>query len=131
MAISSPTIDLPLVTVRAPAASQIASTAARASAAVRHQWTWPPRRMTLRFPGLEIEIEMRDDVVLDVAAVVAQRLELRQLRHHLGAARGEALAHHEAQRLLQRLVAERAARVLLEVARCRLHQRRRAAPIGG
>ena len=39
---SSDIIDLPFVTVRAPAARQMASTAARASSAVLHQCTWPP-----------------------------------------------------------------------------------------
>ena len=47
MAISSPIIDLPLVTVRAPARWQICSTAWRASSAVSHQCTWPPVSCTL------------------------------------------------------------------------------------
>ena len=43
---SSLIIDLPLVTVRAFAARQIASTASRASSAVAHQCTWPPAAIT-------------------------------------------------------------------------------------
>ncbi len=46
MAISSPIMDLPLVTVRALAAWQIASTAARASSASAHQCSLPPDSST-------------------------------------------------------------------------------------
>ncbi len=44
---SSEIMDLPFVTVRAPARWQMASTAARASSDVGHQCTWPPARSTL------------------------------------------------------------------------------------
>ena len=44
--ISSEIIDLPLVTVRAPALRQMPRMAARASSAVEHQWTVPPARST-------------------------------------------------------------------------------------
>ena len=46
--ISSDTMDLPLVTVFAPAAVRMAITAARASSGVRAQCTWPPFAVTLR-----------------------------------------------------------------------------------
>jgi len=45
-AISSATIDFPLVTIFAPTERQISSTAARASAALRAQCTWPPAATT-------------------------------------------------------------------------------------
>ena len=75
---SSLIIDLPLVTVRAFAARQIASTASRASSAVAHQCTLAAGRQHLRLPLLQVEVEMRQRVVLDVARDVAQPLELRQ-----------------------------------------------------
>ena len=78
--ISSAIIDLPLVTVFAPTVRQMSSMMARASSAVAAQCTWPPAAVHLRLVALEIEVEMVERVVLDVARAVAQRLELGQLR---------------------------------------------------
>ena len=44
--ISSEIMDLPLVTVLAPTRRQMSRIAARASAALGHQWTWPPWAVT-------------------------------------------------------------------------------------
>ena len=76
--ISSVTMLLLLVTERAPAAWQSSSTIARASAASRAQCTVPPRSTTLASNASQVEVEMGQAVVLDVAALVAQRLELGQ-----------------------------------------------------
>ena len=92
--ISSEIIDLPLVTVLAPAARQMSRTMSRASSAVAAQCTWPPAAVTLRLVGLEIEVEMRQRVVLDVARAVAQRLELRQRVDRLRALVDEAARAH-------------------------------------
>jgi hypothetical protein len=46
--ISSATMDLPLVTIVAPASRQRRMTMSQASAPSRAQCTWPPRAMTLR-----------------------------------------------------------------------------------
>ena len=86
----------------------------------------------LALVGLEIEVEMRERVVLDVAGAVAQRLELRQPLGGGGAARHEiagACAARAAAARLQRLVD-----VLLEVRRGRTRRSSRrllASPIGG
>ena len=88
--ISSPTIDLPLVTVRG----------ADLPAEIEHDARAHPRRVARvvhvaalrrhpRLVGLEIEVEMRQRVVLDVAGGVAQRLELGQLVDHVAAPRRE------------------------------------------
>src|SRR5665213_3403105 len=74
---------------------------------------------------------MGEDVILDRLARRAQRLEFGQPGNRAGAPRGKTLRHQEAQRFLQRLVAQRARGVRLEVVAGRLHQRRSGAPIGG
>ena len=56
----------------------------------------------LRLEPLEIEVEIVEHVVLDIAGVVAQRLELRQARGCGGAAFDEVLLHM-AERPLQLL----------------------------
>jgi hypothetical protein len=75
--ISSAIIDLPLVTVRAPPAADAEDRLARLLG-VRAQCTWPPAAVTLRLVAFEVEIEVGQHVVLDVARLVAQRLEFRQ-----------------------------------------------------
>ena len=52
----------------------------RASSAVGAKCTMAPAARGLALELLEVEVEMRQRVVLDVAADVAQRLELRQRR---------------------------------------------------
>ena len=112
MASSSEIIDLPLVTVRAPARGRCRAPSARASSAVLHQCTWPPARSTFG-PGFQVEIEIGQGVVLDVAADLAQALEFRQRGDGGGAARGEGGAG-EGERLLQAGVGQRARGVFLE-----------------
>src|SRR5271156_4839993 len=85
-AISSATIDLPLVTILAPTERQISSTAARASAASRAQSTRPARRDDVLIVEFEIEIEMGERVILDRAALLAQLLEFGQPLDRLPAA---------------------------------------------
>ena len=67
----------------------------------------------LRLVMFEIEVEMGEHMVLDVARAVAQGLELGQALGRLRALVDEACAHI-AQRLLQLLVAQRVMGVLLE-----------------
>ena len=67
----------------------------------------------LGFPLLQVEVEMRQRVVLDVARDVAQPLELRQRGDRGGPARDEAGAAAR-QRPLQPGIGERAVGVLLE-----------------
>ena len=81
--ISSPTIDLPLVTVLAPALRQMSSTIARASSAVTREVHVAAGRRHALLVVLEIEVEVRERVVLDVARGIAQRLELGQPFRHL------------------------------------------------
>ena len=91
----------------------------------------PAARDDVLLEDLEIEIEIRQHVILDRLALLAQRVEFRQARHHGGALGGKAGAHH-AERLLQIGVAKRPLRVFLEGAAGRLHQERSAAaPMGG
>ena len=130
-AISSAIIDLPLVTVLASTERQIASTAARASAASRTNAPVPPDADDLLLVELEVEVEMRERVVLDRPALVAQRLELGQPLDRLRALRGKAGAG-EAERALQ-IVVRRA-----RLGRCALKawlvgciSRYLGAPIGG
>ena len=110
---SSLIIDLPLVTVRALAVRQIVSTASRASSAVAHQCTLAAGGEHVGFPFLQVEVEMRQRVVLDVACDVAKLLELRQRGDGGGAARDEAGAAAR-QCPLQPHVGQRAMGVLLE-----------------
>jgi hypothetical protein len=72
----------------------------------------------LRLIGFEIEIEMGERVILDVARAVAQRLEFRQARGGGGALFNE-IAAHETQRILQRRVLQRRMGVFLEMGRIR------------
>ena len=100
MAISSPIIDLPLVTVRAP--GRLADVQHRGARVLGRGAPvhFAPGRQQLRFPGFQVEIQVGQGVVLDVARGVAQRLELRQRRHRAGAPRHE-LRARVGQRLLQ------------------------------
>ena len=65
--ISSEIIDLLLVTTRAPASRQMPRTMSQASAAVDAQCTFDARRGGLALELLEVEVEMGERVVLDVA----------------------------------------------------------------
>ena len=76
----------------------------------------------LALEGLEIEIEMRQRVVLDLAPALAQRLELRQ-RGTRGATAGGEPRRNARQRLLQLGIGQRGARVVLEGRRGRDHGR--------
>ncbi len=76
----------------------------------------------LCFEALEIEIEMLDGVVLDVARLIAQPIELRQLRKRDQAPLREA-GLHEAQRPLQAGIGHGLAGVCLEIVAGRLHRR--------
>ena len=67
--ISSEIMDLPLVTVFAPTLRQISSTILRASSAVRGKMHMPAACSHLLLVVFEIEIEMRERVVLDVRAL--------------------------------------------------------------
>ncbi len=70
-------------------------------------------REDLGFPFLQVEVEMRQRVVLDVARDVTELLELRQRGNGSGAAGDEAGAA-AGKRLLQPSVVKRAVRVFLE-----------------
>ena len=113
--ISSEIIDLPLVTALAPRALQRSRKIRRASAASRAKCTWPPTSVDLALVGLEIEVEMGERVVLDVAGAVAQRVELGQPSHRFGAPRHEIAG--VMQRALQPRVAQRLVDVFLETRR--------------
>src|SRR5262249_567538 len=65
-----------------------------------------------RLIGLEIQVEMRERVVLDVARRVAQRIELGQPVRHLAPARDE-VDLNEFERVLQLGVGERRPRIVL------------------
>src|SRR5262249_49449233 len=67
---------------------------------------------------LEIEIEVRQGVILDVACRIAQRVEFRQLVGNLFAAPDE-IGLENLQRLLELAIRKRGVRVLLEARRCR------------
>src|SRR6185437_15139479 len=71
---------------------------------------------------LEVEVEVGERVVLDVARTVAQRLELGQPFCRLPAPLREA-DFQLAERVLQIGVTQRIVRIVLEVACGRLHQR--------
>ena len=62
----------------------------RASSAVGAQCTWPPSADDLALELLEVEVEVGQRVVLDVARAVAQRLELGQPLGRLPPPLGEA-----------------------------------------
>src|SRR3954469_21514353 len=66
--------------------------------------------------GFEIEVEVLQRMVLDVARSVAQRIELGQALRHLAPTRDE-VHLDELQRLLQARVRECVARIVLEVRR--------------
>ena len=119
--ISSETIDLPLVTILASAlAADLQDDRARVGRGRRPMHLGAGRRR-LRLPGLEVEVEVGERVVLDVAADVAQRLELRQ-----AVAGGGALCdqpgRQAGQRPLQLAVGERRAGVALEGERGDVHE---------
>lgn len=65
------------------------------------------------FPLLQVEVEIRQRVVLDVAGGVAELLELGKCRDRGGAARDEARAA-AGERLLEARVLEGAVGILLE-----------------
>ena len=73
----------------------------------------PTGRQHVRLERLQIEIEVRQRMILDVPPDVAQPLELRQPRHGGTTARHE-LRLTELQRLLQRRIGQRLMGVLLE-----------------
>ena len=75
--ISSATIDLPLVTVCAPAAGRCEDDVARLGRGLGAVHL-AAGGAHLVLVGLEVEVEMGERVVLDVARRVAQRLELGQ-----------------------------------------------------
>ena len=100
----------------------------RASSAVGAQWTWPPSADHLALELLEVEVEVGQRVVLDVARAIAQRLELGQALGRLAPALGEADLQL-GQRILQVGIGERLADIVLEVVGGRLHQP--VSPIGG
>ena len=80
--------------------------------------------------GFEIEIEMGERVVLDVARGVAQRLEFGQAVRHLAPPRDE-VHFDEAQRVLQVGVGQRRLGIVLEARRGRDvgSERHRCAPV--
>ena len=88
---------------------------------------------TLPLIGFEVEVEMGERVVLDVAGAVAQGLELRQPLGGFGAPDGEVARMDE--RALQTRVGQRVVGVLLELrrGRDRAHRSRPfwASPIAG
>ena len=63
--------------------------------------------------GFQVEIQIRQSVVLDVAGNIAQRLKFRQIPHRAGAA-GHELRPGIGQRLLQAGIDDGRAGVLLE-----------------
>ena len=75
--ISSEIIDLPLVTIARRPPADAAHDAARILGRRREMHVAAGRRRP-SLERLEVKVEMRQRVVLDVAAEVAQRLELRQ-----------------------------------------------------
>ena len=105
--ISSAIIDLPLVTVRAPALRQIDEDQVARLRGGLGIVDVAAGGMDLVLVGLEIEVEMLEGVVLDVACGVAQLLELGQGGGGLGPLLDEA-DPDVAERLLE--VAGRGAR---------------------
>ena len=111
--ISSVIIDLPLVTVRALAvAADVEHDAARLLGRLG------PVHLAagfddLRLIGLQIEVEIVERVVLDVARIVAQPVEFGQRVDGLAPLVDEAAAHI-AERLLQLRIGERCPGILLE-----------------
>src|SRR5687767_885711 len=75
----------------------------------------------LAFEGFEIEIEMRQRMVLDGAGVLAQPVELRQLRFRCPALLDEA-ALDVLQRPLQLQIAKRPTGAPREVVLCLFHR---------
>src|SRR5262249_1124625 len=71
---------------------------------------------------LEVEVEVGERMVLDVARAIAQRLELGQPLRRLAPALGEADLQL-GERILQVGVDQRGVRIVLEVVGGRLHQR--------
>ena len=67
----------------------------------------------LRLIGFEVEVEVGQRMVLDVAADIPQPLEFRQVGHRGGAALQEG-ALGGAERLLQAGIGQRAGGILLE-----------------
>jgi hypothetical protein len=65
---------------------------------------------------LQIDVEMGEHMVAQVARLIAQRLELRQAGCGCGAT-GDEIGAHVAERLLQLRVVERATRIVLEALR--------------
>src|SRR4029077_15726186 len=128
MAISSPIMVLPLVTVRAPTRRQMASTAARGAPAPRAvgeqggagrlgigaPMHLAPARLDIVGEALEIEIEIGERVILDSLRGGAQGLELRHALHRRGAPGDEGIVH-PGQRLLQIGIAQRQLRLVVEL----------------
>jgi hypothetical protein len=87
MAISSPIIVLPLVTVRAPEPAADLEDRLRASSASAAPMHLAAILDDLALEALEIEVEIGQRMVLDLARLVAQRLELGQAGGRVGALR--------------------------------------------
>ncbi len=98
--ISSEIIVLPLVTVLASRSRQIFEDDVARLGGVGRPVHVAARRRHLRLEALEIEVEMGQRVVLDVARPVAQRVELGQLLARRGAL-GDEARRHVAERPLQ------------------------------
>src|SRR5690348_11643938 len=76
------------------------------------------RRRDLGFVGFEVEVEMRERVVLDVARGIAQRIELGEPVDHVAPALDQ-VHLDELERVLQLRIGERRVSVLLEARRGR------------
>ena len=112
--ISSETIDLPLVTRRGVRlAAELEHDVARVRRG-RREVHMPAALVDLPLVGFEIKVEMGERMVLDRARLVAQRVELRQLRPRQRALDDEAALDVE-KRALQLGIGQRAAALCLEV----------------
>ncbi len=104
--ISSETMDLPLVTVFARASRRISRMIARASAASRAQWTCPAPRDDVALESLKKRIEIRDGMIADRFACVAQAFEIAVSLGSFGAAQTE-MCFQPAERTFERGIVQR------------------------
>ena len=81
------------------------------------------RRDDVLLVKFEVEVEMRERVLLDVAADVAQRLKLGKARHDLATTQRKTAPRHDFERLLQVRVGEAGAGVRREFPAGCFHQR--------
>ena len=114
--ISSATIDLPLAIVLAPCAMQSLDDDCRSGFGGSGEMHGSARLAHALLVSFEIEIEMGQRVVLDVARVVAQRFEFRQACDGSAPFLDESRAQI-AQRLLQLRIGEGATSIALELLR--------------